>query len=406
MTREQRDELNPKIQLHIDEAETNYFRDEHQRRYRMDRRSRNMAFLAAAMILVYLAVVLLPNGLDANNINRSAAWWSNTLMENVKDLARLLGGEPPVYINMIVCRFVIVGLVGAALSVSGAVYQGALKNGLASPTTLGVQTGGALGGTIYVMFFMPSATGVVSYAQIHKARLAMNLFQRYEESFFIMAGSLLAVAFVLAVARLAGKGRISTVALILTGMMFSGAAGGVIGLVRYKFMLTNGYDARAYELRYMMMGTFSRTFTFEHLLLVGIPIAVGITIVMLIRTRLNLLVFGEDEARSMGIRVDFVRNVLLAVVTILTAVVIAFCGMIGFIGFIVPHMARRITGPDFRWLVPASAMTGAITMMGVYYVATAVNYADNINFMTSLIGGGAFLVMLIISRRNSNADWA
>ena len=125
----------------------------------------------------------------------------------------------------------------------------------------------------------------------------------------------------------------------------------------------------------------------------------------MMRSTLNVLVFGEDEARTMGLRVDLTRNLMVGVCTVLTAFMIAFCGTIGFIGFIVPHMARRITGPDFRWLLPASAMTGAITMMIVYYVATAVNYAENINFMTSLIGGPAFLIVMLRSRRRNNAGW-
>ena len=406
MKKDRKQALEPKIQLHIREEERNVFADEHKLRWHMDHRTSKMWALACGVVFVYLIVIFLPGGLDSNNVNLSIAWWAETLRGNVEDFSRILSGENPDYMDLVVCRFAAVALVGAALASSGAVYQGALRNGLASPTTLGVQTGGVLGGTVYVLFFMPAAVTGMHYSEIIEQRQAMNILQRYEEAFFIIGGALLAVCFVVTIARIAGRGKISSLALILTGMMFSGTVGGAIGLVRYWLMLTDTYGERTYELRFMMMGTFSRVYTPEHLLLVGAPIAIGLVVIMLLRNRLNLLVFGEDEARIMGLRVDLTRNLMVTVVTVLTAVVIAFCGMIGFIGFIVPHMARRITGPDFRWLLPGSAMLGAITMLVIYYVATAVNYADNINFMTSLIGGTGFLIMMIKARRQSNADWA
>ena len=108
----------------------------------------------------------------------------------------------------------------------------------------------------------------------------------------------------------------------------------------------------------------------------------------------------------MGIKVELTRNIMIGIVTILTAVVISFCGQIGFVGFIVPHMARRFVGPDFRYLVPASALLGAICMTGVYYIAMLVGYASNINFVTSLVGGLAFLIMIMRFRNRRYADWA
>lgn len=406
MKKEQRQALDPKIKMHIEEEERNVFKDEHTRRRKTETRTGTLITMAIVMVLVYIGVLILPNGLDSNNTYLSVAWWIETLNGNISDLASFLGGQQAEYMQMVVCRFIIVGLVGAALALSGAVYQGSLKNGLASPTTLGVQSGGVLGGAIYVLLFMTVETGVTTYSKTHDELISMNILQRYAESFFIMAGCFLAVIFVIVISKTAGRGKISSIALILTGMVFGSVVTGVVGLVRYWLLMNDAYGNKTYELRYMMMGTFSRTFTFEHLLIVGTPIVIGIIVIMCLRSRLNLLVFGEDEARTMGIRVELTRNIMVAIVTILTAIVISFCGMIGFVGFIIPHMARRFIGPDFRYLIPASAMLGAICMMVVYYIATVVNYADNINFMTSIIGGIIFLIMLVKFRRNSNADWA
>lgn len=105
-------------------------------------------------------------------------------------------------------------------------------------------------------------------------------------------------------------------------------------------------------------------------------------------------------------RVEFTRNLMVGIVTALTAIVISFCGMIGFVGFIVPHMTRRITGSDFRYLMPASALMGALCMTIVYHVAGIVGYTSNINVMTSVVGGAIFLAMLIRFRSGRNADWA
>lgn len=406
MTREQKKALEPKIRMHIEAEERNVFRDDYTRRHHMETRSRKLVILGILLVIVYLDAVILPNGMDANNVFVSLAWWLDTLKNNIGDLAALIGGGRADYMEVVVCRFVIVGLVGAALALSGAVYQGSLKNGLASPTTLGVQAGGLLGGAVYVLFFMTVGENISRYSVRREMWNTMNIFQRYEESFFIMAGCFIAVIFVIAVAKTAGRGKISSVVLILSGMIFSSAVGGAVGLVRYWLLMRDTYGMRTYELRYMMMGTFSRTFTVQHLAVIGIPILIGIIIVMMMAPRLNLIVFGEDEARTMGLNVEVTRNVMLAVVTVLTAVVISFCGMIGFIGFITPHIARRITGPDFRHLIPGSALLGAICMIVIYYIATLVNYADNINFMTSIVGGSIFLVMLVRSRRRSNADWA
>ena len=406
MKKEQRKELEPKIQMHIDAQERNYFKDEHERRYKVERRSRILVILAVLTVAVFFLTIVLPNGLDSNNVHLSLAWWVDTLRGNFEDLARFLGPEKAEYMSVIIYRFIVVGLVGAALAISGTVFQGSMKNGLASPTTLGVQSGGVAGGSIYVLFFMTESTGLITSAEITQQKAAMNLFERYAPSFFILAGCFIAVIFVLTVARIAGRGKVSSIALILTGMIFGSVVSGITGLVQYWLMLFDSYGERTYQLRFMMMGTFSRIVTLEEMLLVCVPVAAGLILLLGLSPRLNLLVFGEEDARAMGIRVEFTRNLMVAICTIITAIVISFCGSIGFVGFFIPHLARRITGPDFRWLMPASAMTGAIFLMIIYYIATCVNYADNINFMTSLIGGIAVLIMLIRYRRKSNADWA
>lgn len=399
-------ETNSKIQMRVSEMDRNLFRDEQKRRYQTEARNRKQTALIIGLIVAFLLAVILPNGVVLNNTNLSPAWCLNQTKENIAELGNWLGGDAHSWMRYTVYRYLIIAAVGAALAVSGTVYQGSFRNALASPTTLGVQTGGVLGGSIYILFFMKAPQTSITYLELQEELRQMNVLERYAQSFFILAGCLGTVALIVSLAKIAGRGKLSSIALILCGSVFSSVIGGVLGLVQYYMLLQNTNDEKTTALRYMMMGTFDNVFTLEHLLLVGVPLVIGILAMMAMRGRLNLIVFGEDEARSMGMRVDRTRNLMVGIVTALTAIVISFCGMIGFVGFIVPHMTRKLTGSDFRYLMPASAFLGALCMVVVYHIAGIIGYTTNINVVTSVVGGTIFLLMLIRFRSERNADWA
>jgi iron complex transport system permease protein len=398
------EDLNAKIKIRIDEAESNLFRDETKRRYRMERRTRTMVILCIALPLVYMICIMLPNGLTENNNSLSPAWYFQMIGKNAATIGDWLGGKPGTGAQLIITQYMIVALVGAALAVSGAVYQGAFRNALASPTTLGVETGGVLGGMIFIMvFFTDEQYGTMTASETSGSA---DFLVNYGLTLFILIGCFFMVAVVLGASRILGRGKYSTLGLILSGVIFSGGVGEVLGLIQYSMLQKNMYDTRVYAMRYLMMGTFTKAFTPQQLLMMGVPVLLGIAFILLMRGKLNLLVFGEDEAKTMGINVGLIRNVTVAVVTVLTAVVITYCGMIGFVGFIIPHMTRRIVGPDFHYMLPASALIGSIIMMVIFNIAMAVGWAANINLMTSLVGGGIFLIMIVWFRSKSHADWA
>ena len=124
------------------------------------------------------------------------------------------------------------------------------------------------------------------------------------------------------------------------------------------------------------------------------------------RNRLNLLAFNEEEARSMGISTRGLRVTLVACCTIMTAVVVAFCGTVGYVGFLIPHLARRIVGPDFKYLVPASALLGGAFLLIVYYVFMCFSIpAGSLSTVTSVLGVIAFVIVVFQQRRSGYASW-
>lgn len=372
----------------------------------MDQRSRILIYLLAAVIVVYCLALIMPVGAATADGLLSPARYIGQIRTNAASLINSIGGNGYLGQQQNIFKYAGIALTGAALAVSGAVYQGSFRNALASPTTLGVQSGGVLGGTIYVMLFAEYSYEPIKFSEFREELGTMNVFQQSAQSFSILLGCTAGVLFILAVSKLIGRGKVSSIGLILAGSVFGTFITGGVELIQYWLLLNDPYGTRTYALRYMMLGTFDNIMSPSDLLILGIPIVAGLILIMMMRSRLNLLVFGEDEARAMGIRVELTRNVMVAVVTVLTAVVISFCGQIGFVGFVIPHMARRITGTDFRYLVPASALLGAGMMMLVYYIASMIGYSSNINFVTSLAGGTIFLIMIIRFRNKRYADWA
>lgn len=396
----------PKIRMHDRPEDVNRYRQLQNRRMGMDRRSRIVLIIAAAALVMFCLVLIMPGSVITKNGDLIFAQCADQVRSNIAFQFKALVDIETMKVNYSLIKYLAVAAAGAALAVSGAVYQGSFRNALASPTTLGVQSGGVLGGTLYVMFAAEYETEAMRASEYIAKVNQLNFFQQNEQTFSVMLGCFAGVAFVVLVSKLAGRGKLSSLALVLSGSVFGSLISGIVSLVQYYLLLNDPYGARTYEIRFLMLGTFDRILTFRTLAMIVIPVAIGIALMIGARNRINLLVFDEDEARSMGIRVELTRNLLVAVVTVMTAVILSFCGHIGFIGFIVPHVARRFIGTDFRYLIPASALLGAACLILVYFVANFFDYASNINFVTSLVGGLIFLIMIVRFRNRSDADWA
>lgn len=386
-------------------------------RMRMSRQSRLILFLGIVCILLFCAVMILPNyTFDVNNRNLSLAWFLSMVQQRINYIGLALSGQGAFGgIDYTFYRYLIVTMAGAALAVSGAAYQGSLKNQLASPSTLGVMSGAQLGSVLLVLLapMVPALTYVASgdtlsevssslFSEMSLLEYTLAIAQR---PLFSLAGSLIVIAFVLGVSFVAGHGRSSRVAMIITGQIIAGCVASFVVMARM-YIQTYGTTEQVDAITATMGGGFDDLFTLLHVVLMGVPVLVCLIIVFALRNKLNLLAFDEQEARSMGIATGRLRVTLVACCTVLTAVIVAFCGGVGFIGFLIPHLSRRLVGPDFKYLLPASALLGSSFLLIVYFVYSNITVPiGSISMITTTLGVIAFIVVLIRQRQVGNAGW-
>lgn len=277
-------------------------------------------------------------------------------------------------------RVVMAVLVGAALAAAGALMQGVFGNPLAEPAVVGVSSGAALAASTTIVF-------------------GITFLGPWTLAVFAFAGGLVTTLVVYALSR--ADGRTEVVTLVLTGVAVNAFAGA--GLA---FLMFFG-DAQAREqIVFWQLGSLNGA-RWEHVAVVAPLAAIGLGGAMAVSRRLDLLALGDRAARHMGLSVERLRLVCVVLVALLAAAGVAFCGIIAFVGLVVPHLVRMVCGPGHRVLVPASALGGAVLLLGADLVArTAVPYADlPIGMLTSLAGSPIFFWLLRRTRRTSGG-WA
>lgn len=376
---------------------------------------RACSFLAAAFVVFLLGCILVPGGMfTANTANNSLAQWLALGAQNISDVcAYVLGQGNPNSIGFVVNRYLVLAFAGAALGMSGAVYQGSLKNALASPTTLGVMSGATCGATVYALFFVTNSADVSvsdasdAIASVNGLSFLQYLVSLQGQALCTLAGAMVVVTFVVGVAYVAGRGHVSGLALIITGQVVMGVLGGINTLIRYYMAYTAPDSPQSYAMRYLQNGALDAQYTLYSVIAIGVPVLACFAVIMLLRDKVNLLAFDEAEAWTMGVNVNRLRFGIVALTTLLTAVVVSFCGAIGFIGFFVPHLARRIVGPNFRYLLPASALVGASFLMLAYFLSSQIGLAVSsaIGIFTSIIGGAVFIAICIKERGRRHDGW-
>lgn len=270
-------------------------------------------------------------------------------------------------------RIIVAILVGAALATSGATYQGLFKNPMVSPDILGASAGAGFGAAIAILM----SFGVVGV----------------QVSSFIFGLGAVALAYV--ISSIIGKGNNAILVLVLTGMVVSTVFSSLTSVTKYLADSDNKLPA----ITFWLMGGLSSVSTKDMLILL-IPMILGAIPLFLLRWKLNVLSFGEEEAQALGINTQKIRLIIIFCSTLLSAASVAIGGMIGWIGLIIPHVARLIVGPNYKLLLPASAIIGATFLLIVDNIARSLLTVEiPLGILTSLIGAPFFLYLLLKGRR-------
>lgn len=295
-------------------------------------------------------------------------------------------------------RYTIIVMSGASLAAAGCVFQGSFRNIIASPSTMGVQAGASLGNALYTLLFVDVITETVVMQSGGGDVNNLSLLALNRQQLCAVGGALVSVWLVTGIASLLGKGAFSGGNILFAGIVFSSFVGAINTIIEYYFMFYDPDDSRWQALRVFSMGNFDRVMSMQHLGLMGAVLVPCLLLLIFVSPKLNVIVMGEDEAATMGVNVRLYRTMLITVGTLMAAVVYAFCGAIGFVGFIVPQICRRFTGPDFRKLVPMCMIVGGILLILVYNIALIFGFSLYMNMVTSVIGCSMMIYALFTGK--------
>lgn len=352
---------------------------------------------------------LFDEGLHSSGANESysLAWFAKDLQANITALFGLATGNEESAASVIgtLITYGVIIMAGAGLALCGALYQTTFRNALVTPSSLGVMSGAMLGMGVWVVFFFKESENHglwfedVSVHQSTNIGFLDYLWQSYGLAFCSLIGCGLVVGLVLLAVRLAGGKSASGIMMIVVGQVIGGVLGAVLQTIRYYYVVMDPEGEKAQMLMQLQISSFYRTYTVVDLALVGVPLLLLFAFVMAFRRQLTLLTFTEAEARTMGVETQKIRYLVIVLATLLTAVIVSFCGRVGFVGFIVPHLARRLVGPQISYLMPASFLLGGVFVLGAYVLINIVlggAYSTMAGMFISI--GGALVFLFTVLR--------
>lgn len=332
------------------------------------------AGVLAGLVVVLVAVVVVSLGIGRYGLGIPQ------VVRTVWDV--LTGGaaartsqEAAVLFAVRIPRLLMAVLVGAALAASGAAYQGLFRNPMVSPDLLGVSSGASVGACVAMLLALPSAG--IQLLSFVSGLLAVGL---------VMAiGS--------AVGRHSGGGLLI---LVLAGIVISSLCSAFTSLIKYLAPV----ETTLPEITFWLMGSFAKTGSWQNVAVLAGSLLVGAVPLMLLRWRINVLSFGDEEARALGVDTGRVRLVIILCATLLTATAVALCGVVGWVGLVIPHMCRFLVGPSYLALLPCSMLAGGTFMLVVDDVArTATAGEIPLGVLTAIIGAPVFVYLLFSGKR-------
>lgn len=263
-------------------------------------------------------------------------------------------------------------LVGASLSLSGAVYQGMFKNPLVSPDILGVSSGAAFGAALAI------------YLSFNTAGIQVTSF----------IFGLIAVGLVYLISTKIKEEPI--ISLVITGVLVGSIFTALTSLIKY---LADTED-KLPTITFWLMGSLS-SISPRDLKVIAVPIILGIIPLFILRWKLNVLSLEEDEAKTLGLDTGKIRIIVIICSTLITAASVSISGMIGWIGLVIPHLSRMIVGPDYRILIPTTLLLGSTYLLLIDNIARGLTTVEiPLGILTSLIGAPFFIFLLLTNKRS------
>ncbi|MEA1961467.1 MAG: iron ABC transporter permease [Bacillota bacterium] len=282
--------------------------------------------------------------------------------------------EESVIINIRLPRLILAMLVGAGLAISGAGFQGIFGNPLVSPQILGVAAGAGFG----------AALGILLSGQ-------MFMIQGLAVAFGIIA-----VVITYMISRM--ENGTPLFMLVLSGVIVGALFQALISLIKY---VADPEDILP-TIVYWLMGSLSGA-SYDDLM-IGVPLILGgIIILLLMRWRINVLSLDEDEAKALGINVERSRWIIIVAATLITAVSVSLCGIIGWVGLVIPHIGRMLVGPNHKKLLPVCVSLGSFYLLIIDNIARTATAAEiPLSILTAIVGAPFFAYLL----RKTGGKWS
>ena len=277
-----------------------------------------------------------------------------------------------VIFNLRLPRTVVAVIIGGALALAGATYQSIFKNPMCSPDLLGVSSGACVGAASAILLGMGS--GMIQV--------------------FAFIGGILTVALTVTIPKLMRNE--STTILILSGIVVGNLMSSIMSIIKF----VADTDTQLAEITYWMMGSFA-TVKFKDMMPVLPSILIPVAVILLMRYRLNVLSLGDNESRSLGINLQKTRGLFIICSTLISASCVCLAGTIGWVGLVIPHMARMLIGSDNKKMLPVAVLLGGAFMLVIDILCRTLTPAElKIGILTGIIGAPFFILILIKQNRN------
>ncbi|SHK02229.1 FecCD family ABC transporter permease [Paramaledivibacter caminithermalis] len=354
-------ELTEKVLIDISEIQ------EHEAK---KRRKRFMVFIC--MIVVSIGCMLISLCIGRYSITPLTAY--KVLMSKIIPVKQSWSDiEETIIMNVRLPRIILAMFIGGGLSAAGASNQAMFGNPLVSPHILGVSYGAGLGAALGIllsgniaiiqsMAIMFGILGIMMTYIISKRKSGMQLFM-----------------------------------LVLSGTIVGALFQALISLIKY----VADPEEKLPTIVYWLMGSLSGTSAND--LKLGIPlITIGLVMLYVIRWKMNILSLHEDEAKSLGVNVNRLRAIIIVATTVIAATAVSLCGIIGWIGLVIPHLARMMVGNNHKHLIPASICLGSFYLLMIDNIARTITAAEiPLSILTAIVGAPFFIFLL----RKTGGKW-